>query len=92
MSAAETDLRTIAAMSPVFQMIGGVDTPDGAVCGIDGVCVVPGESSTAEVASAVSPSAEALSAEAPSAPEADSAAETPSSTGSGTSSTSSTTK
>jgi hypothetical protein len=56
MSAAETDLRTIAATSPVFQMIGGVDTPDGAVCGIDGVCVVPGESSAAEAASAETPS------------------------------------
>ncbi|UFS60151.1 hypothetical protein [Subtercola endophyticus] len=36
----------IGQSSPVFTMIGAVDTPDGAVCGIDGVCVVPGESST----------------------------------------------
>ncbi|MCU1482024.1 MAG: hypothetical protein JWQ19_2810 [Subtercola sp.] len=39
-------LTKIGQSSPVFTMIGGVDTPDGAVCGIDGVCVVPGESST----------------------------------------------
>ena len=39
-------LETIGRSSPVFTMIGGVDTADGAVCGVDGVCVVPGDSST----------------------------------------------
>ena len=42
----QTELRTIGAASPIFQMIAGVDTPDGAVCGIDGVCAVPDTSST----------------------------------------------
>jgi hypothetical protein len=42
----QAELRTIGAASPIFQMIAGADTPDGAVCGIDGVCVVPDTSST----------------------------------------------
>ncbi len=50
MTAASDDLRTIASASPIVQMLGGVDTPDGAVCGIDGVCVEPESSSTAQTA------------------------------------------
>ncbi|GGF24642.1 hypothetical protein [Subtercola lobariae] len=34
-------VQAVGFASPVFQMLGAVDGPEGAVCGIDGVCDVP---------------------------------------------------